>query len=409
MERKSKIPSIEVIKKQIMVTVNVAWRNDIDFSRIDAWLENFNGEALGSEELEKNLAMWLLYNFVFYNEDEIKHLCKLMLKKYLHISLEQENIEIEDINFILSKTNFLGLGKSSESGAYVLYLFRQENDLPLRFFSDRDRFIEDENIVFIDDMTLSGDQALRNMKKVKYAGAELKSQDIKDGFIDKISNSQNDNVMNYIWHKLNCNKNNKDEIVETLNKRIIQNKYFYKEIKKYIDINQLGSDIKNLIKGYDDIIEDKVIIKKLNRLLLENLYKNDIEKSVNNLNIHNWYMITFIASCAAIKKLEQEGMKVISCIELDEYAKVFSNDSMTFRSYPNDKIECEKMCRHYGEKLKPEYPLGYDNSQYMFGLYYTIPNNTLPIFWANNNWTPLFVRHEKNYTGDVKDVFGRYV
>jgi len=148
---------------------------------------------------------------------------------------------------------------------------------------------------------------------------------------------------------------------------------------------------------------------KMNRLLLENIYMYDFEKSVNNIKIHNWYLLTFAASKDAIEKMQSEGIEVISCIVLDEYSKAFSEDSMIFSSYSEDKKLCKEMCQYYGEKIKPEYPLGFDDCQYMFGMYYTISNNTLPIFWSNNNWKPLFIRHEKNYSGGVNDVFGRFI
>ena len=46
------------------------------------------------------------------------------------------------------------------------------------------------------------------------------------------------------------------------------------------------------------------------------------------------------------------------------------------------------------------YPLGYDNGQYMLGFEYNTPDNTLPIFWGmGDGWVPLFKRYQKIYNG----------
>lgn len=126
-----KIPSSEELMKQIRITIEVAWRNGLELSMINKWLENFTGEALGSKKNEENLALWMLYNFTYFNEEEVKHLCKLLLKKYLHIALQDKMASLGEINNVLKNSKFVPLGRSSESGAYVLYLFRQENDLPV--------------------------------------------------------------------------------------------------------------------------------------------------------------------------------------------------------------------------------------------------------------------------------------
>ena len=42
-----KIPSSEELMKQIRITIEVAWRNGLELSMINKWLENFTGEALG--------------------------------------------------------------------------------------------------------------------------------------------------------------------------------------------------------------------------------------------------------------------------------------------------------------------------------------------------------------------------
>lgn len=406
-----RIPTSEELLKQIMITIEVAWRNGLELSTIEKWLENFTGEALEDKEKERNLALWMLYNFTYYNEEEIKHLCKLMLKKYLHMTLQDNHVNIEEINQILKDSKFIPLGRSSESGAYVLYLFRQENDLPVIFFGDEQENLKGQNVVFIDDVTLSGSQALKKIRKIIYAGYRITEFDLKDEFILKLQQKEQDELTKYLKQHLNCDKSDKNVLAETITARIIRNKKFYEETKEYFQYDTFSECLKVLIKQYcsEDSDIDNIMIYKMNRLLLEHYYGEAIRQGINNTEIEKIYLLSFIASEKAKKKLSNEKVKVINCIEIDETAELFSNDSMVFGDCQEEKQLCKKMCEFYGKKLKPDYPLGYNNCQYLFGLFYTIPNNTLPVFWAKDNWNPLFIRHEKNYGGEVQDVFGKYI
>ena len=77
------IPPIRDLMDKLQKTINNAWNigNRIHQPSIDRWLDNFTGEALctngnGSErkeaaEREKQLALFLLCNFVFYNENKL--------------------------------------------------------------------------------------------------------------------------------------------------------------------------------------------------------------------------------------------------------------------------------------------------------------------------------------------------
>ena len=417
----TELPSSEELIKQILGTVEVAWRNKIDRSIIDRWLQNFTGEAIKSNERERRLALWLLYNFTYYNEDEIKYLCRLLLRKYLHEHLTTDKVTSEEINKILSQSSFLPLGKNSESGAYVLYLFRQENDLPVTFFNSEDTMesVENENnIVFVDDMTLSGNQAIRNILRVKYGDCLLKDSSILS-FLDeslvKETNSKRKELKEKLINIIDCHEISKEELAQTINDSIIKNANFLKCIGGKDCFEDADDTLKELIKYYYDNkdvdnndVKKKIITYKMNRLLLEYIFDKEIVKSRKIIKNNPVVLLTFIASEKAKKVLADENVKVINCIELDETAKVFSENSMMFTGYEAEKVECRKMCEFYGKKIKESYPLGYDDGQYIFGLYYTIPNNTLPIFWATKNWNPLFIRHEKRYGGNT-DVRGKFI
>lgn len=286
-----RIPSSEELMKQIRITIEVAWRNGLELSMINKWLENFTGEALGSKKIEENLALWMLYNFTYFNEEEVKHLCKLLLKKYLHIALQDKAACLGEINNVLKNSKFVPLGRSSESGAYVLYLFRQENDLPVIFFGDDLELRKDQSVVFIDDMTLSGSQALKKIQKIKYAGYKITELDIRDEFVCKLQQKEQDQLTKYIKEHLNCNKSDKQALAETITSRVIRNKSFYMETKSYFEENTFSECLKELVEKYSrknsDI--DHIIIYKMNRLLLEHYYGEAIRKGINNIEVQKYH------------------------------------------------------------------------------------------------------------------------
>jgi len=158
------------LRRIIRNTSVVAWKKEISDLQIDEWLENFKGDYFDNEENEKKLALWLLAHFSYYTYDDIRVLCKDIFNQYLHVKLRNSNGEPlnQEITEIIKNTIFIGLGNDSESGNNILYYFRQENQLPKDNFEiDSERTYE--NLVYIDDVTISGEQALtyiraRNIK-----------------------------------------------------------------------------------------------------------------------------------------------------------------------------------------------------------------------------------------------------
>ena len=312
------IPSFRELMDKLQKTINNAWNigNRIHQPSIDRWLENFTGEALcvncddaerkKAAEREKQLALFLLCNFVFYNENEIKHLVRIMLDKYAHSVFISENKEVitdNDFEALIKKTQFTFLGNISESSSYLLYHFRQENDLSKQCFAEKNTT---SNVVFIDDFSITGSQAY--------------------DYINKI-------ISNPDWDK---------------NKKI--------------------------------------------------------------------YVLLMIATDEAINEIKKiNGVTILPCIVLDDKSKVFSNSSIIFEGYHTvDKNDAKKICEHYGEKIKPNNKgmtaLGFGGGGYLFGSYYNIPDNTLPIFWSSqNDWNYLFKRYDKKYGVSGISLGGRYV
>ena len=151
----------ERLKKIIINTSIVAWKNQISNAQIESWLTNFDGQFFSKPENERKLALWLLAHFSYYTQEDVRLLCKNLYNQYIHEKLwKYECTELSDaISHILANTLFVGLGNDSESGNNILYHFRQENLLAKNSF-EINLSKTYQNLVFIDDVTISGNQAL---------------------------------------------------------------------------------------------------------------------------------------------------------------------------------------------------------------------------------------------------------
>lgn len=76
--------------------------------------------------------------------------------------------------------------------------------------------------------------------------------------------------------------------------------------------------------------------------------------------------------------------------------KCFHPDAAIFEN-ESERAEAERIAYAYGERVRPDKPLGYRDSQLVVGFHDNCPNNTLSIFWAKPDnasfkWRPLFPR-----------------
>jgi hypothetical protein len=94
---------------------------------------------------------------------------------------------------------------------------------------------------------------------------------------------------------------------------------------------------------------------------------------------------------------------VAAVVELDESFKCFSALSRIYRNeQPHfNKDKAEAVCRKYGARLVPAFPLGWRDGQLLLGFCHNTPDNTLPIIWYDEpegvSWTPFFRRFPKHY------------
>lgn len=313
-----KLPTYDKLMSVVYDTLKTAWHiNNIHEPSIIMWLNNFVGDALvaegmtdrkKAEALEKQIALFLLCNFIYYNEDEVKHLMKIMLEKYIHHHVYMNGlneVDDEEIEKLINKTMFSSLGNQSESSSYMLYLFRQINDLSKHDFDENKK---SDYVVFIDDFSITGSQATRYISK----------------YLENHKESQN---------------------------------------------------------------------KKI-------------------------YVLLMVATEDAIKSIRAvKGVtEVLSCVIMDESSKAFSDNSIIFQGYlPDLKKQAKSICQYYGNLILSKEigatALGFGGGEFLIGAYYNTPNNTLPIFWSEeNSWKPLFHRYNKKYSVDNKiRLGGQYV
>lgn len=150
----------ETLLQVLKDTVDTSWGKEIlDGEKIENWLSNFKGRVF-EREYERKLALLLAINIVYYNEKDICYLVKVAYKKLLHDIMIKEKLDIEAV---ARSIVFLPLGSISESGPFLSYYFRKENNLSIDFFAQSVESIrnisEKRNIVFLDDVSITGGQA----------------------------------------------------------------------------------------------------------------------------------------------------------------------------------------------------------------------------------------------------------
>lgn len=173
----------EQLKRKIKVFNETIWEGKITEPKIERWLKNFKGKV-GNTKDERLHALYLLSQFMYFGEREIRELLKALYRDLFKYPIINEirksnnnttNFKIinEKFNKELNDTRFLGIGNPSESGTHLLYLFRQENFLNKELFINSYQIfnrvgnrkkvtVRDNNIkryVFIDDLCSSGTQA----------------------------------------------------------------------------------------------------------------------------------------------------------------------------------------------------------------------------------------------------------
>ena len=306
---------------RIRILSGALWPNRLKLHSVERWLENF-APALDEDSIENSAsnceslhALFLLSHFMYFGETEIRELLKVLYRDFIkrprlsEIKTKNSSASISEIDDSyhqeLKNTRFLGVGNPADSGSFLLYFFRQENQLSRKIF-----------IASHEVYSVEGSGGLRDESITSYH------------FIDDFCGS-GDTGMKY-------------------------SKDFIKDLKA-----------------------------KFPHIRFE-------------------YHSLFSMGDGLRKLREESAFDVVnSVIELDDSFKVFSEKSRYFtKKHPLiDRDFCRAMAEKYGSSINAEDPLGYKNGQLLISFNHNTPNNTLPIFWANqpNGWRAIFPRYRKQY------------
>ena len=173
------------LMRKIKMLSDTLWSgNQIKEGKIKVWLDNFKGETGIDKKEERLHALFVLSHFLFFGLPEFRELLQVIYRDlYLYpiiqdIRAENGNTKhYADISGLveeeLNASRFIGMGRPSESGSMLLYLFRQVNDVSVdkflyshqvfeRYGSNANLAVRNRSIrhyVFIDDLCGSGKQA----------------------------------------------------------------------------------------------------------------------------------------------------------------------------------------------------------------------------------------------------------
>lgn len=174
------------LENKIQILGRHAWDGEVHWPQIAQWLDNFQGEVVDKED-EQLHALYALSRFMYFGRRLVREMLRSLYRDHFEAPLKQKirkaNGNTKDFDLIhqlycaeLSATRFLGIGNPAESGAHLLYYFRQINHLPKDLFADISTVFQPQvrdghtvgyvprnpNItryVFFDDLVGSGTQA----------------------------------------------------------------------------------------------------------------------------------------------------------------------------------------------------------------------------------------------------------
>lgn len=178
-------------QQKLHVLAEQAWDGEIRWPEIEAWVENFTGSACDADE-EKRLALLMLSRFMYFSKNLVRQMLKSLYRDQIESPIKQRirrnlghTTDFELISKLykeeLESTCFIGVGNPAESGAHLLYYFRQVNYLKKDLFSDiagafvptrgeggrvtyKQRSKKIKRYVFFDDLVGSGTQVTQYLK-----------------------------------------------------------------------------------------------------------------------------------------------------------------------------------------------------------------------------------------------------
>lgn len=166
--------------KKIKILSEFAWGKECEWPVVSRWLRGFTNKTGQGEGLEQLHALHLLSNFLYFDTSEVRELLKSLYRDIFRYeivkAIRRQHGDSTDSRLIeglykqeLASTRFLPLGNPSESSSYLLYYFRQVNNLSVSNFAHAHEALSNtkassdlvKNYIFLDDFTATGDQAIK--------------------------------------------------------------------------------------------------------------------------------------------------------------------------------------------------------------------------------------------------------
>jgi len=131
------------------------------------------------------------------------------------------------------------------------------------------------------------------------------------------------------------------------------------------------------------------------------IYSRDIVSNIKKIDTSikvSYYPI--FATMDAVEKIKSKTLfdDVDPVFFLDSSYKCFESDSRYYKDCAEEPTIQQAFAKstfeQYGKPLF-YYPLGYNDCQLLLGFFHNTPDNTLPIFWSENDWAPFFKRYHK--------------
>lgn len=131
---------------KLRTLVDHAWDQEVRWSQINTWVNNFDGKAFDEDE-ERLHGVFALSRFMYFSKRLLREMLRSLYRDQFEAPLIQRirrnHANTKDAALIrrvykneLAATRFLGVGNPAESGAHLLYYFRQVNYLPKDLFAD---------------------------------------------------------------------------------------------------------------------------------------------------------------------------------------------------------------------------------------------------------------------------------
>lgn len=134
------------LDRTLRTLVEHAWEREVTWSQIQAWSANFTGET-ASIDVEREHSLIALSRFIYFGKRLVREMLRALYRDHFEAPLIQrarrnsqhtrDSVMLRS-NFAqeLNSTRFIGVGNPSESGAHLLYYFRQVNRLSKELFVD---------------------------------------------------------------------------------------------------------------------------------------------------------------------------------------------------------------------------------------------------------------------------------